>query len=858
MNQSIARVVFAVSVVMGLALLSVASAGDRVFQDRFAEVTRFVVTATATVGGVVSPPEIRVQAGIQPRVLIEANNGYSLSEVAGSCQGELLGQLYIVAPVVEDCTIDPVFIGNAYTITFDTQGGTMDTTSQGVTFGAAVGALPTPALLGFSLSGWNTQPDGSGDSFSEDTAYDIVGDTTLYAQWVVNQYDVSLSASPSAGGTVTGEGNFDFESSVTVTAEAATGYTFFEWTEDGSSVSNQSSYTFAMPANDRALVANFVEDTVVSVATPDAVSVTAESGLNEDGENFSEFTILPDFGHILRRSQVSTDCGADLVWQNNTVRIEPVTADCNLVIEAPRFSPMPDTGITTCSSENALADCPIDGYPGQDGEHGLDSFDDLIKIGSGAGSRDFTKLDADGEPLPANASNWSCVRDNQTGLVWERKINNSDSIHHFLHTFTWYNEDAATNGGGAGTTDGGDCEGLVDCDTSGLVAAVNEKELCGRTDWSLPSPVELSSLLSWASITSSSLMGDANYFSNVLTSAHWTFIPRSADFATVVNFGSTDNGNGGLLGSDPKGTRRPALLVSRKSVPLPPVASNSPPPNSCDDGIPSAVPSESFSILSDDSLVRDERTGLIWQRCMLSQTWNSANQDCENPTDGVTRFTWQEALQAAAAETPSGWRLPNRHEAATIMEFCNQAPPINQEVFPNTVATFSGTSVWANEWTSSPNIQRPAFNDASTPNRAWSTELVARGRIASLRGVAPPPSAMTNAYHVRLVRDDVPFTELSVTSSGASAYIIDGQSNPTLQLVRGQSYRFNVNASGHPFLIKTAAVTGTGSTFDQGVSNNGAQSGVVQFDVPLDAPDTLFYICQLHGAMQGQINIIDP
>jgi hypothetical protein len=95
-----------------------------------------------------------------------------------------------------------------------------------------------------------------------------------------------------------------------------------------------------------------------------------------------------------------------------------------------------------------------------------------------------------------------------------------------------------------------------------------------------------------------------------------------------------------------------------------------------------------------------------------------------------------------------------------------------------------------------------------------------------------------------------------VTSSGTSAYIIDGASNPTLTLVTGRTYFFTVNASGHPFYIKTAAVTGTGSTYDDGVIGNGTQFGGIEFTVPITAPSTLYYICQFHAAMVGTINII--
>lgn len=95
----------------------------------------------------------------------------------------------------------------------------------------------------------------------------------------------------------------------------------------------------------------------------------------------------------------------------------------------------------------------------------------------------------------------------------------------------------------------------------------------------------------------------------------------------------------------------------------------------------------------------------------------------------------------------------------------------------------------------------------------------------------------------------------TVTNSGASAYTINSSSNPTLNLKRGGTYTFEVNASGHPFWIKTAAVTGTGSDYSSGVTNNGAAVGTVTFTVPLDAPNTLYYICQFHSSMQGTINI---
>jgi len=98
-------------------------------------------------------------------------------------------------------------------------------------------------------------------------------------------------------------------------------------------------------------------------------------------------------------------------------------------------------------------------------------------------------------------------------------------------------------------------------------------------------------------------------------------------------------------------------------------------------------------------------------------------------------------------------------------------------------------------------------------------------------------------------------TSYTVVNSGASAYTIDSANNPTLDLKRGWTYTFAVNSPGHPFWIKTAAVTGTGSAYSTGVTNNGIEDGSITFTVPLNAPDTLYYICQFHSAMQGTINI---
>ena len=96
----------------------------------------------------------------------------------------------------------------------------------------------------------------------------------------------------------------------------------------------------------------------------------------------------------------------------------------------------------------------------------------------------------------------------------------------------------------------------------------------------------------------------------------------------------------------------------------------------------------------------------------------------------------------------------------------------------------------------------------------------------------------------------------TVTNTGATSYNIGGTANAAIVLRRGSVYAFSVTASGHPFWIKTAAVTGTASAYSSGVINNGLQSGTLYFTVPADAPDTLYYFCEYHGGMVGTISVI--
>ena len=108
-------------------------------------------------------------------------------------------------------------------------------------------------------------------------------------------------------------------------------------------------------------------------------------------------------------------------------------------------------------------------------------------------------------------------------------------------------------------------------------------------------------------------------------------------------------------------------------------------------------------------------------------------------------------------------------------------------------------------------------------------------------------------------------TEIDVENNAAGAYnfnIKDNTDNPTIELYRGNTYKFNIDASGHPFNIMTEPFkTGisvddsTSLIWNTGVTNNGVDVGTIEFVVPTDAPNVLYYQCSNHTAMNGVINI---
>lgn len=108
----------------------------------------------------------------------------------------------------------------------------------------------------------------------------------------------------------------------------------------------------------------------------------------------------------------------------------------------------------------------------------------------------------------------------------------------------------------------------------------------------------------------------------------------------------------------------------------------------------------------------------------------------------------------------------------------------------------------------------------------------------------------------------VPDTTAPTISGWTWSIDIDGApavGNPPLYIARGNSYSFNVmTTSLHPFWIKTVQGAGSLNGYSGGgLSANGVTSPTtVTFDVPDNAPDTLYYNCGNHSSMTGPIHVV--
>ena len=354
------------------------------------------------------------------------------------------------------------------------------------------------------------------------------------------------SASDSDGTIV----SYEWKKGSTILATTAS----FEYTP---SVVGKDVLTFTVIDNDGAFASDSVQIVVIPTnnQAPVANNITTSTSINmtkvislmatdADGDLLT-YVKASDPAHgtvsftggIASYTPESNYSGSDsFTYLVNDNSVDSNTATVTISV----YSPLNDTGITKCAnqSENNL-DCPLSTHPNQDAQTGRDVTHNDDSDGHAGFS--YTKISSTGTELPASATDWSCVKDNVTGLIWENKTDD-DGLHGKSDRYNWYNTNNSRNGGSVGyaDNDGNICFGYdvsdsaTFCNTQAYVARINSATWCGASDWRLPTREELRSLVDYSVYDP---VIDTTYYSATVSSYYWSSSPYAiGDFAWVVGF----------------------------------------------------------------------------------------------------------------------------------------------------------------------------------------------------------------------------------------------------------------------------------------------------------------------------------
>ena len=369
-------------------------------------------------------------------------------------------------------------------------------------------------------------------------------------------------------------------------------------------------------------------------------------------------------------------------------------------------------------------------FVGEDCEFGRDFTDNSDEDGHAGFS--FTKIGDNGEMLSADATEWSCVLDNVTGLVWEVKTDDG-TLRDKDQRFAWYDEDGASGS----TSIGGTSSVAGVEDTQDLVAYANgensgKSNLCTLSGWRLPTAGELLSITNYSVVADTDTAAvDSNYFPNMqgYKKLYWTGTFNQTTAASVAS-GATNNGavwaynngsllldafdvngNGGAYNGTNGATSGYAILVN------------------------SSIDADGNSNLNDwstatrytinieeggtkqDGTVTDNLTRLMWMRCVYddeidfyeyevasadggdddADTLDNCDRTNQYGDDGKA-FYYEAFAEVESANDGNNnlgytdWRLPNVHELYSLLNHsASVTARVNEDVFPD----FRTQSFWA-------------------------------------------------------------------------------------------------------------------------------------------------------------------
>ncbi len=172
---------------------------------------------------------------------------------------------------------------NTYTLSLNADSGEVAETSKQVTFDSNY-TLPIPTKTGYTFTGWYygenkiTGIDGTSLKVSKFSV-----NSEIIAKWKVNSYHLTTKYDDYLHGSVTGSGDYDYASSVTVEATTKAGYTFIGWYNGETLLDGNLTYTFTMPAENVTYTAKWCKVSVESDNT-DYGTVTPLTETYEVGE----------------------------------------------------------------------------------------------------------------------------------------------------------------------------------------------------------------------------------------------------------------------------------------------------------------------------------------------------------------------------------------------------------------------------------------------------------------------------------------------------------------------------------------------------------------------------------------------
>ena len=143
-------------------------------------------------------------------------------------------------------------------------------------YGSQVFLSAEPAI-GYNFVSWTE----GGTTVSEEPTYSftVQADRNLQANFALQSFEISAVSNPPEGGSTIGGGSYNYNETAVVEALSEIGYTFVSWTEGGTTVSEEPTYSFTVQA-DHNLQANFELQTydITTAVFPENSGITEGAG----------------------------------------------------------------------------------------------------------------------------------------------------------------------------------------------------------------------------------------------------------------------------------------------------------------------------------------------------------------------------------------------------------------------------------------------------------------------------------------------------------------------------------------------------------------------------------------------------